>query len=196
LDCLKIGIILLDQDLKLSYSNPLAQSMIEASTCLEMDIHNRLKTPVGDQERLERLLSSALLEETCMPSEIGGVLALQDSKMHQLMLTVVSFKRLKKMQQFSEAQHQIAVFMTDKNRHYSLSRAYLQQAYQLSKREFDLCELLINGYKLEEIAAKCGITLSSVRTYFKNIYEKTDCTSQIELMHLLMGCAIHFEHIN
>ena len=100
------------------------------------------------------------------------------------------------MQQFSEAQHQIAVFMTDKNRHYSLSRAYLQQAYQLSKREFDLCELLINGYKLEEIATKCGITLSSVRTYFKNIYEKTDCTSQIELMHLLMGCTIHFEHIN
>lgn len=196
LDCLKIGIILLDQDLKLSYSNPLAQSMIETSTCLEMDIHNRLKTPVGDQERLERLLSSALLEETSMLSEIGGVLALQDSKMQQLMLTVVSFKRLKKMQQFSEAQHQIAVFMTDKNRHYSLSRAYLQQAYQLSKREFDLCELLINGYKLEEIAAKCGITLSSVRTYFKSIYEKTDCTSQIELMHLLMGCAIHFEHIN
>ncbi|WP_410169330.1 helix-turn-helix transcriptional regulator, partial [Acinetobacter indicus] len=37
--------------------------------------------------------------------------------------------------------------------------------------------------------------LSSVRTYFKNIYEKTECTSQIELMHLLMGCTIHFEHI-
>ena len=31
--------------------------MIEASTCLEMEMHNRLKTPVGDQERLERLLS-------------------------------------------------------------------------------------------------------------------------------------------
>ena len=159
-------------------------------------MHNRLKTLVGDQERLDRLLSSALLEDTSMSSEIGGVLALQDSKGQQLMLTVVPFKRLKKMQQFSEAQHQIAVFMTDKNRHYSLSRAYLQQAYQLSKREFDLCELLINGYKLEEIATKCGITLSSVRTYFKNIYEKTDCTSQIELMHLLMGCTIHFEHIN
>ena len=74
--------------------------MIEASTCLEMDIHNRLKTPVGDQERLERLLSSALLEETSMPSEIGGVLALQDSKMQQLMLTVVSFKRLKRCSNF------------------------------------------------------------------------------------------------
>ena len=194
LDCLKIGIILLDQELSLSYANPLAQSMIGASACLDLDMHNRLKTFAGDQERLERLLSSALLEDNT-PREIGGVLAVQDQKGQQLMLTVVPFKRLKKMQQFPEAQHQVALFMTDKNQYYSLSKAYLQQSYQLSKREFDLCELLINGYKLEEIAEKCGITLSSVRTYFKNIYEKTDCTSQIELMHLLMGCTIYFEHI-
>lgn len=111
------------------------------------------------------------------------------------MLTVVPFKKLKEMQQLAEARHQVALFLTDRNQYYSLSKAYLQQSYQLSKREFDLCEFLINGYKLEEIARKCGITLSSVRTYFKNIYEKTGCTSQIELMHLLMGCTIYFEHV-
>ena len=52
------------------------------------------------------------------------------------------------------------------------------------------------GYKIEDIAEQCGITLSSVRTYFKNIYEKTQCCSQIELMHLLIGCTIQFEHID
>ncbi|MCP5773827.1 hypothetical protein NL389_28830, partial [Klebsiella pneumoniae] len=77
------------------------------------------------------------------------------------MLTVVPFKKLRYMQHLQSAQHQIALFMTDKNQHYSLSRTYLQQCYQLSKREFDLCELLINGYKIEDIAEQCGITLSS-----------------------------------
>ena len=61
LDSLKVGIILLNQDLSLSYSNPLAQSMIGPSACLDLDIHNRLKTCAGDQERLEQLLASALL---------------------------------------------------------------------------------------------------------------------------------------
>ncbi|MBF4521422.1 helix-turn-helix transcriptional regulator [Acinetobacter towneri] len=195
LDHLKTGIILLDHNLRLNYCNPLAQRMMEQGSCLDLDLHNRLKTNIGDQSRLDQLLSSALLGRSVTNTDVGGVLALSDQKGRQLMLTVVPFSHLKNVQQQDVGQHHVAVLMTDKNQHYTLSKAYLQQSYQLSKREFELCELLVNGYKLEEIAEHCGITLSSVRTYFKNIYEKTSCTSQIELMHLLMGCTIHFEHI-
>lgn len=196
LEGLKTGIVLLDQNLCLSYSNPVAQQMIQQSSCLDLDRHNHLKIHPSQQARLDQLLESALLDATTVQAEVGGVLALSDSTGSQLMLTIVPFKKLRNMQLLQADQHQIALFMTDKNQHYSLSRAYLQQCYHLSKREFDLCELLINGYKLEDIAEQCGITLSSVRTYFKNIYEKTNCTSQIELMHLLMGCMIQFEHID
>lgn len=196
LDSLKTGIVLLDQNLCLSYSNPIAQKMLDQSSCLDLDIHNRLKTNYSQQIRFDQLLESALLEDTTIQTEVGGVLALSDGAGSQFMLTVVPFKKLRNMQHLQSAQHQIALFRTDKNQHYSLSRTYLQQCYQLSKREFDLCELLINGYKIEDIAEQCGITLSSVRTYFKNIYEKTQCCSQIELMHLLMGCTIQFEHID
>ncbi|WP_180076033.1 helix-turn-helix transcriptional regulator [Acinetobacter sp. YH12106] len=175
LDSLKTGIVLLDQNLCLSYSNPVAQQMIHQSSCLDLDRHNHLKIHPSQQARLDQLLESALLDATTVQAEVGGVLALSDSTGSQLMLTIVPFKKLKNMQPLQADQHQIALFMTDKNQHYSLSRAYLQQCYHLSKREFDLCELLINGYKLEDIAEQCGITLSSVRTYFKNIYEKTNC---------------------
>ncbi|WP_168394994.1 helix-turn-helix transcriptional regulator [Acinetobacter indicus] len=195
LDHLKTGVILLDHQLSLTYSNPLAQSMLQHDSCLDLDLYNRLKTHAYDQNRLDQLLHSALLGQSALNADVGGVLALSDAKGQQLMLTIVPFSKLKNMQHQNAGQHQIAVFLTDKHQHYALSKAYLQQAYQLSKREFELCELLVNGYKLEEIAEHCGITLSSVRTYFKNIYEKTSCTSQIELMHLLMGCTIHFEHI-
>ena len=195
LDHLKTGVILLDHQLSLTYSNPLAQSMIEHDSCLDLDLYNRLKTHAYDQSRLDQLLNSALLGQSALNADVGGVLALSDAKGRQLMLTIVPFSKLKNMQHQDAGQHQIAVFLTDKHQLYALSKAYLQQAYQLSKREFELCELLLNGCKLEEIAEHCGVTLSSVRTYFKNIYEKTQCNSQIELMHLLMGCTIHFEHI-
>ena len=195
LDHLKTGVILLDHQLSLTYSNPLAQSMIEHDSCLDLDLYNRLKTHAYDQSRLDQLLNSALLGQSTLNADVGGVLALSDAKGRQLMLTIVPFSKLKNMQHQDAGQHQIAVFLTDKHQLYALSKAYLQQAYQLSKREFELCELLLNGCKLEEIAEHCGVTLSSVRTYFKNIYEKTQCNSQIELMHLLMGCTIHFEHI-
>lgn len=195
LDHLKTGVILLDHQLSLIYSNPLAQSMLEHDSCLDLDLYNRLKTHAYDQSRLDQLLHSALLGQSALNADVGGVLSLSDAKGQQLMLTIVPCSKLKNMQHQNARQHQIAVFLTDMHQHYALSQAYLQQAYQLSKREFELCELLLNGYKLEEIAEHCGITLSSVRTYFKNIYEKTQCNSQIELMHLLMSCTIHFEHI-
>src|SRR5690554_4262149 len=40
LDSLKTGIVLLDQNLCLSYSNPVAQKMLDQSSCLDLDIHN------------------------------------------------------------------------------------------------------------------------------------------------------------
>ena len=113
--------------------------MLDQSSCLDLDIHNRLKTNYAQQIRFDQLLESALLEDTTIQTEVGGVLALSDGAGSQFMLTVVPFKKLRYMQHLQSAQHQIALFMTDKNQHYSLSRTYLQQCYQLSKREFDLC---------------------------------------------------------
>lgn len=85
--------------------------------------------------------------------------------------------------------------MTETEQKYYLAADFLKQQYHLSNREIELCEVLINGYKFEEIAEHCKLTLNSVRTYFKNIYEKTQCNSQAELIHLLMGITVNFEHI-
>ncbi|GAA5014489.1 hypothetical protein GCM10023206_24640 [Acinetobacter puyangensis] len=63
----------------------------------------------------------------------------------------------------------------------------LKSSYQLSKREIGVCQLFVNGYKLQDIAEATDTTLSTVRTYFKRIFLKTHCASQTELMKLLMG---------
>lgn len=72
---------------------------------------------------------------------------------------------------------------------------YLKEIYTLSPRECEICELFVNGSNLEKIAVHCNLTLSSVRTYVKNIYGKLQCNSQAELLHKLMGMTINFEHV-
>src|SRR5690606_39917422 len=138
------------------------QKMLDQNSCLDLDIHNRLKTNYAQQIRFDQLLESALLQDVALHTEIGGALALKGPDGQQLMLTAVPFKHFSPTPQLDEARHRIALLITDKNQHYSLSKAYLQQCYRLSNREFELCELLLNAYKLEEIAEHCGITLSSV----------------------------------
>ena len=71
-----------------------------------------------------------------------------------------------------------------------LSEQELNLFYQLSKREVEICQLFVNGLKFQDIAQSTNTTLSTVRTYFKKIFLKTNCTSQTELMKLLIGMSL------
>ena len=77
----------------------------------------------------------------------------------------------------------------NKERYY-LSHDILKKIYKLSKREIEVCELFVNRKNLEKIAQNMNITISSMRTYMKNIFLKTDCNSQVELMQLLMSISL------
>lgn len=63
----------------------------------------------------------------------------------------------------------------------------LSQTYNLTKRELELCDLFVNGMNLKKIEQKMGLKRSSIRTYLRNIYAKTQCCSQAELLHFLIG---------
>lgn len=63
----------------------------------------------------------------------------------------------------------------------------LSQTYKLTKRELELCDLFVSGMKLKQIEQQMELTRSSIRTYLRNIYAKTQCRSQAELMHFLIG---------
>jgi DNA-binding NarL/FixJ family response regulator len=44
--------------------------------------------------------------------------------------------------------------------------------YDLSKREMEILELLVQGFSNKMIAAQCNIKHDTVRTHLKNIYTK------------------------
>ena len=157
---------------------------------MELDKNNSLKTLKKFQEKLNQLIRSALFESDVLNNEAGGVLALYDDN-SSLMLSILPFSRL-------EAQHhqkQAIIFVTQTNQPQHLAKDYLIQKYKLAKRELEVCDLFVNGLSLEQIAEHMNITYGSIRVYIKNIFAKTGCTSQTELMQLLMGVTLEFEHI-
>lgn len=196
LDHLKTGVLLLDQQFCLIYSNKKAQAILNRSSLIELDRYNHLKVGRGFQAKLDQLIEGAGSNLSQWNKEPGGVMALSAPDQTTLMLTIIPFNlsQLKNTEGLPE-QAYVAVFVTETEQKYYLAADFLKQQYHLSNREIELCELFINEHDLEKIAEYCQLSLSTVRTYFKNIYAKTQCNSQAELIHLLMGITVNFEHI-
>jgi DNA-binding NarL/FixJ family response regulator len=56
----------------------------------------------------------------------------------------------------------------------------LHENYNLSKREKEILKYLVDGLSYKMIAAKCNISLETVKTHFKRIYEKLHVASMTE----------------
>ena len=69
------------------------------------------------------------------------------------------------------------------NQHEALAST-LQMAYNLSAREAEICELLLDSRSATYIADKLGISLSTVNTHIRHIYTKTGVSGRQELLDL------------
>lgn len=83
-------------------------------------------------------------------------------------------------------------FEEDFKRTKTLSHHDLSQIYKLTKKELELCDLFVSGKNLKQIEQQMQLTRSSIRTYLRNIYAKTQCHSQAELIHFLIGLSSDF----
>lgn len=52
-----------------------------------------------------------------------------------------------------------------------------QQEFDLSRREKQILQLLVDGYTYKRISAECFISMDTVRTHLKNIYTKLQVNS-------------------
>ena len=58
----------------------------------------------------------------------------------------------------------------------------------ISKREYDVIQHLLQGYSNKQIATKCFISNNTVKTHLANIYKKLKITKRTDLYKLLSNC--------
>lgn len=59
--------------------------------------------------------------------------------------------------------------------------------WKLSPRELEILQALTRGYRYKEIADQCGISVETVRTHLRRIYEKLHVTSRTEAVVRFLG---------
>lgn len=72
---------------------------------------------------------------------------------------------------------------TDRNKEQLQYEFYT--AYNITNREQEVISLLLKGYSYKKIGEELFISLSTVKTHIRNIYQKTEVNNKIELLNLL-----------
>lgn len=63
--------------------------------------------------------------------------------------------------------------------------------FSVTSAEAEVCECLINGLSLQEAAVRCGRAESTVRYQLKQVFQKTGCVRQGELVGAILTALLH-----
>jgi DNA-binding CsgD family transcriptional regulator len=63
-------------------------------------------------------------------------------------------------------------------------RALLFEGYGFTKRETQVCRLLLEGYTMRQVGAALKISQATVNTHCTSLYRKTNVNSKIQLLKL------------
>jgi DNA-binding CsgD family transcriptional regulator len=86
---------------------------------------------------------------------------------------------------YRETGAEILLAVVDFNDRSGPSRSTVSTVFRLSAREAELAELFSQGLGLEAIAETMGIALNTARVHLRNIFQKTSCSTQLELFRRL-----------
>ncbi len=175
--------IVLNELLEVQYINPAAEVALESSPVLEI-INNKLviQEPVAYQQLLAEVADLTGLADKTTLNARGTVTIPQGKQSISITLTSAAGKiRINHSKMVL-----VQIFHPDRP---LLKAGYIQKVLNISQTEAVLCQLLVNGYSLKEIANKRDVSIHTVREQIRQIYQKTGYKRQAELVAGIMHAA-------
>ena len=86
-------------------------------------------------------------------------------------------------------QPRVIAVVRDPARRLEVARDTIAGGLGLSVAETDIAILLAQGHARDAVASRRGVTMATLRTQIRSLYEKTGCTREAELVALVHRCA-------
>lgn len=177
---LELAVFALDRNLRVVFVNQAAEAMLRATACLKRE-HGRLAAVVAaENEALQAAIARAA------KTRQGESLALRPGSgaPPEVFLGITALPHEATRAAFGSA----AILVTARRRGSGplVTARQLQQAFRLSAAESAVAEALIGGKAPDEYAESAGVSLATVRTQLRAIYEKTSTRSQAEAVGTML----------
>jgi len=184
LDRLRLGTLLLMEDCTVIHSNETAQAILQAKDGLRLDLAKRLEA--SDSRTCQQLREA--VSEVNQTAALNGLTAdrscaiARPSGKPDYLMTVGPL-----VDSVGELEHGLAcaiAFIADPAEMTPISTAGLDEVGRLTPAESEVCQYLVNGLSLSDIAEQRGVTRETVKSQASGIMSKLNCHSRLDLVRL------------
>ena len=144
----------------LTASSHLETQHLHEAVALALNPHNRVQLPGEEVIVLSR--PSGLIEYNALVSRLT---ANQDVSREPL----------------------AAIFLSETSRPIEFDPHRLEKLYKFTPAEAQVARLLVQGLKLQDSAASLGVSLNTVKTHLRNIFDKIGCDRQAEVVRIILS---------
>ncbi len=183
LDRLPYGVFVLAANARVMFMNAFASELINARDGLVIGYDQVLRTsrPTETQALHATIRNATETKDNSMPS--GAMFVERIKALRPLHCVVQNFSGTTNPE---EHEPHAAIYVTDPERAPTVSALVLAGLFDLTPSESRLLAGLVGSGRLEQAAEDANLTLSTARTYLKQIFAKTGTGRQGELIQLVL----------
>ncbi len=176
LDRLEQGVLLVTARAGQMHANQIADGLLRAGDALLVDGGSVACYFPSDTRRLRRLVSETAAS---IGGDSGGLLAVHRRSLGRPLSVLVA--PLRESGGLAQDEAAVALIVSDPERVAPTSAEHLRELYDLTSAEARIAMALLHAGRLQDIADRFGISLSSVRVHLQRVFEKTRTHRQAEL---------------
>lgn len=183
LDELTFGVIVIDRTFRATLANALGRTMVERGDCISL-AGERLR--FLDPATAERFAGAAA---QVMGADGSGAslqaAAFRVSRLQHGPDYLASIKRFGVLDGYVSVGSAYCVQLVDAHARRSIAPRFLRQLHGFTATEAIVAAKLYEGMTLQDAALALSISVHTVKTHLKRIFEKCEVRSQVELVRLL-----------
>jgi DNA-binding CsgD family transcriptional regulator len=189
LEHLTVGIALVDETLRVTYLNSMAQKIVNASDGLTVTGGELTAFLSAETVALSRLLGEATRATSSLDGSRSGAMTItRTTKGPPYRVTVIP---VPSEGAFAVGRHHTSaiVFISETQLRQQATVDMFARIYSLSPAESRLLNVLLDGQPLKKAANFLCISVNTAHTQLANIFSKTGTHRQVELNNLVMSTA-------
>jgi len=186
IDCLKVGVILVDHRGRVVHFNRVAQDILNDNDGFAINRGGRIVSALPDERRdLNRLIDQVCRREKQVEIDPGGAMRLsRPSCRRSYTLLVAPVLQHGKNGDKTPA---AVIFIGDPEKAHNLPPHTISHHFGLTSGEAMLVSGLIEGTSLRDVADQLAITEHTARSVLKKVFAKTETNRQSDLVSLVLS---------